>query len=466
MNNFGLRAETLCYTKHIMPKQVVSDVTPPGGRRSVRNIPVPLRSYRYRDDAAREEETVEETDATDEPMRIPPPRGGGRRRARWILWSIVVVTILVLGVVVLIATSGATVTVVLKTQPATVAFQGIGTTATTTVGLSVPYQPITVDASEKTSLDPEGNKSVERKAAGTIIVYNNFSTAPQRLIKNTRFETPNGLIFRIPESIIVPGKTTTGGKTVPGSIETPVSADQAGAQYNIALSDFTIPGFKNNAARYAGFYARSKTAMAGGFIGMAPFVSPDKVRAARAALRKTLEDKLVSAAKAKVPDTAVMFSGGYAFTSISVPEVETADKKVEVTERGTLTAFAFGRNALALYIAQHLSIPGYHDAPVSFEKWEEVSFDFINKATFDKANPDGQVRFELRGTGKLTWTLDEERLKTALVGKQKNETVTVLASYPAIERSQVVIRPFWRSAFPENVKKISVVIQNAEKTNP
>lgn len=443
-----------------MPKQVVSDVTPPGARRSVRNIPVPARSYRYQ--SARDEEEVPEDDT---PIRIPPPRASGRKRARLLLWGIVTVALVALGITVAVAVSGAVVTVTLKSAPVEVSFEGTATTATTTVGAYVPYEARAVESLETVSLEPEGSKRVERKATGTIMVYNNFSTNPQRLIKNTRFETPNGLIFRIPESIIVPGKTTTGGKALPGSIETEVFSDRAGAEYNIGLSDFTVPGFKSSVERYAGFYARSKTPMTGGFVGVAPFVSPEKVAAARATLRKALEEKLVSAAKEKIPADSILLAGGYAFKTMSEPEQETADKKVSVTERGTLTAFAFKRDALASYIARRAPSVHYDGTPVVFEKLENLSFEFLNKADFGK-NPDGRVFFGLRGTGTVVWKLDEGRLKQDLSGKLKSETVSVLASYPAIERSQVVIRPFWKKAFPDNAKKISVVLKEVQKTAP
>lgn len=444
-----------------MSKQVISDVTPPGGRRSVRNIPVPPRAYRYNETADEAEERESET-----PIRIQPPRGGGRKRARLLLWSIVATALAGLALTVGIAVSGATVTVTLKSVPVEVSFEGTAITATTTVGTYVSYDPREISGVETASLEPEGSKRVERKALGTIIVYNNFSTGPQRLIKNTRFETPNGLVFRISESIIVPGKTVSGGKTLPGSIETAVYADRAGADYNIGLSDFTVPGFKSSAERYAGFYARSKTALSGGFVGVAPFVSPEKVSAARAALRKALETKLAAEVAEKIPADSVVLQGGYAFKAISEPEQETTDKKVSVTERGTLTAFVFKRDALASYLARR-ALVRYDGAPVVFEKMEGLSFEFLNKADFGK-NSDGRALFELRGSGTIVWKLDEERLKQDLAGKLKSETVSVLASYPAIERSQVIIRPFWKKAFPDSVKKISVVINKIpqETKNP
>jgi len=122
-------------------------------------------------------------------------------------------------------------------------------------------------------------QKVDNNAQGKIVIYNNFSSEPQKLIATTRFETPEGLIFRIIEPVTVPGKQTKDGRVVSGSIEVTVKADKPGATYNIGLKDFTIPGLKGS-PKYTEIYARSKTEMSGGFSGMQKVIS------------KTLLDKI------------------------------------------------------------------------------------------------------------------------------------------------------------------------------
>jgi len=52
-------------------------------------------------------------------------------------------------------------------------------------------------------------------------------------VANTRFADPNGKIFRISKAITVPAK---------GTLVVTLTADQAGASYNIGPSTFSIPG--------------------------------------------------------------------------------------------------------------------------------------------------------------------------------------------------------------------------------
>ena len=101
------------------------------------------------------------------------------------------------------------------------------------------YQIISISSEGSESVKATGERQVEKRATGTIIIYNNYSDTPQRLIKNTRFATPEGLVFRISDSVNVPGKI---GPT-PGSIVAVVTADEPGDKYKVGLKDFTIPGF-------------------------------------------------------------------------------------------------------------------------------------------------------------------------------------------------------------------------------
>ena len=100
------------------------------------------------------------------------------------------------------------------------------------------------------------------------------------------------MIYRIPESINVPGKTVKDGVETPGTIEVEVFADEAGEKYNIGKVDFTVPGFKNDPARYKGFYARSVTAMTGGFVGKMKTVLPEEKRSTLAQLDADIKTEL------------------------------------------------------------------------------------------------------------------------------------------------------------------------------
>jgi len=231
-----------------MPKQILQDVIPPG-RRSIRRIPLSFSR-----------KVVEKEIDTEQIFKKRSEKRGSKFGIRLIAG----VAVLVLLIAAVFVFSGATVTIEPRQKNIKVDIEAVAKNSG-----ELAYETIAVGGVKTVYLQATGESKVEKKASGTIIVYNNYSSAPQRLIKNTRFETPTGLVYRIDKSIIVPGTRVESGKIIPGSVETTVFADLPGPNYNIGLNDFTVPGFKGT-PRYEGFYARSKTTMAGGFIGNVP----------------------------------------------------------------------------------------------------------------------------------------------------------------------------------------------------
>src|SRR3989344_4675468 len=199
-----------------MPKHI-EDIIVPERKRSIRDIPIPegrRRAERYEMPPASKENHSFNSTGTD-----------GRSRRKWIAIGI---ALLILMFTALSLFDGATLAYVPKSQA--VSFDDDSYTARKAgeKGLEAPAS---------------GEKVVERKASGTIIVYNT-STIEQRLRATTRFETPDGKIYQAPDAITIPGKKVAGGKENPGTLEVVVYAERPGKEFNIGLTDFTLPGLK------------------------------------------------------------------------------------------------------------------------------------------------------------------------------------------------------------------------------
>ena len=102
-----------------------------------------------------------------------------------------------------------------------------------------------------------------KKATGRVTLYNEYSEEPQPLVATTRLLTEDGKLFRITESVIVPGYTKEGGEIVPGEVRVSVKADEAGEMFNVEPTRFTIPGFEGS-EKYEDFYAVSEEKFVGG----------------------------------------------------------------------------------------------------------------------------------------------------------------------------------------------------------
>ena len=76
----------------------------------------------------------------------------------------------------------------------------------------LPFETIRMKRTEKFVGKSTGVEKVEDMSSGKIVIYNAFSSKSQVLIARTRFETPEGKIYRIKKRITVPGAKIKKGK--------------------------------------------------------------------------------------------------------------------------------------------------------------------------------------------------------------------------------------------------------------
>ncbi|MBU1046274.1 hypothetical protein KKH36_00650 [Patescibacteria group bacterium] len=325
----------------------------------------------------------------------------------------------------------------------------------------IPFDIIMLDKTSVKAVAVTGEEKVTEKARGEIIIFNDFDSSSQRLIKNTRFETPEGLIFRIQNSVVVPGqKEDSTGKMIPGSIEVTVYADQPGEEYNIGLKDFTVPGFKGS-DRYDKFYARSKTEMTGGFEGVKKVASDEDIINMQTQLGTELISGLTEEIKTQIPDGFILYDDAI-FSETKFLGTKNLDDGVGVEEKGSVYAIIFNKSNLSKYVAENV-IDDYDGADLIISNLEELDFEIKNKKD---VTPwvEGRFVFSLKGQCNFEWLFDEEALKNDFVGKAKDTTSEILSQYPSIDSAEVVVKPFWKNSFPRSTSKIEI-IKNLEKEN-
>ncbi len=71
-------------------------------------------------------------------------------------------------------------------------------TATKDAPSGLSFTVFSLTATETKDVLATETKTVNTKASGKIVVYNEYSASAQRLIKNTRFQAANSKIYRIP----------------------------------------------------------------------------------------------------------------------------------------------------------------------------------------------------------------------------------------------------------------------------
>ncbi|MDP2665038.1 MAG: hypothetical protein Q8P23_00075 [bacterium] len=317
---------------------------------------------------------------------------------------------------------------------------------------TLPYEIITAQKIASQSVKGSGTKVVSSTASGTITVYNTQANA-QKLVANTRFATPAGLIFRIRTAITIPAGTAA----KPGSITATVTADKAGDSYNVGPTSFTIPGFAGT-PQQALVYGKSNVAMAGGASGNIPVVDATADAQARTALMNALAPDLASGIEARIPSGYVLLPGAATTTYQEIASTPSGTTgMVDVKVQGTITAIVFPNVALAEEIAKSVNGLGYQGEPVTLASAKTVKL----TAPSGLPAPDASsFTFTLSGTASLIYNVDPTRIAAAVSGRTRDAAKVALSAYPEVKRAVVILRPFWRKTFPQDPASISVVVLN------
>ncbi|MGM0628988.1 MAG: hypothetical protein ACQESA_01010 [Patescibacteria group bacterium] len=305
------------------------------------------------------------------------------------------------------------------------------------------------DEPERTSVEISGTKEVEESASGRITIYNEYSEAAQPLVENTRFESSNGLIFRIPRSITVPGMKD--GK--PGTISVKVYADEPGEEYNIGPAKFTIPGFEGS-AKFDGFYAKSESPMEGGRIGEEPVVEDQDLETVKKELRQGNRDELLSLARNSVPEGFILFDGLYYIEEKE--KVETDGAKASLVVEDALVGVLLKEEELAQGLYQRVFKDSKGDVEV--KDWSSLSFTLIGD---DLDNESESVVIDISGDVKFIREVKKEKLASELAGisiGNKDAIEEIMVNYPA-DQAEAEVKPFWMRSLPLNPENISINIK-------
>lgn len=300
-------------------------------------------------------------------------------------------------------------------------------------------------------------KMVEEKAMGMLTVYNEYSAEPQPLVATTRFEHPDGRIFRLSERVVIPGAKMENGKMIPAKLEVKVTADKPGPEYNVEPSNevkWKIPGFKGG-PRYDGFYAKAEKALSGGWQGERLIPNQGDMTNAK----KEIEVKLIEALRKEV--TAVAGDKFKLLEGASEIKVTRNELASQVVPDG-FALYAEGELQYMVLDEEELKKAIVNDALGKIKEnmkkitAEKVEMQYGNVlANFEKET----LAFELEG--KVMWkpALDEKELIEKMKGKNEAELKKVMTSTVGIETARFSLWPFWVKRVPKNAEKIILVIQ-------
>lgn len=427
------------------PVSDADTAAPAPQERSIRNISMPNRPTRSRPlDDMRDMREVP-------PLGMGMPRGPRRPSRIW-MWAAAILSILILAALVLVAFRDTVVRVTPRTHSVVFDEASLFTSypeASAASGMLV-YTVRTVELEDSEVVSASGTVHAEDRASGTITVFNDYSAAPVKLVKTTRFEANGGLIYRVPADVSIPGKAGA----VPGQVQVTVVADQPGEKYNIGpVARFTLPGLKSS-DMYTKVYGSSSAAMSGGFAGERPGIASDALESTIALIRDRLEKKAHEAALAQSDDAQISFADLIQIEYQDMPSTPETGGGARIHQKAIVRIPVFARKDFSGAIARSVST----DADGGSVNLTGDSYTVHQSGTTSILGTE-PLQFSLQGEGLLVWSVDSAALSTALAGRDQTAFQSIVTGFPAIQEAKARIEPFWSSSFPKDSSDIKIKIE-------
>lgn len=445
-----------------MSKRIVQDIVP-GGKRSIRNIPVdrsfdvPVKILQKKEIPTLKEKKNNIPSVSEIRNTVKPSikKKNSKRMNMFVTFIVVFVCIVIIGGALSLLYSKAVVTITPKIMNLQV--DGKFTAKKDAESTDLKYELTTsVDEMHKAVAATDG-PLIQTKAKGTIVLYNNLSSTAQKIIAGTRLTNSSGLVYRTATSVSIPGNKTVNAKLVPGSVSVSIIADQAGEKYNMKLvdlsGDFKVIAYKGT-DKYNTIYGRLKSDMTGGFQGSKKIVSPEVQKQTTQELQDLLKTKLIAKLKSSVPDGYVLYDDSFIIENkildIGTKEVNTADIGVKTTVSGVM----FSLTNLLNYVAGN-EIKKFPSKTYNVKGMATLDFKIMNAKDFSatKATP---ITFSLKGPLTIIGMFSEKALKDELKGISLKASNEIFSKYPAIGSAYALLTPFWIRSFPNSVDKITI----------
>ncbi|OGN09009.1 MAG: hypothetical protein A3C64_00215 [Candidatus Yanofskybacteria bacterium RIFCSPHIGHO2_02_FULL_41_12] len=312
----------------------------------------------------------------------------------------------------------------------------------------IPGQLFNIEEVATQTFQATGQREVAQKAKGAITVYNEYGTTPQTLIATTRFESPEGFIFRTLKTIVVPGTKVENGKIIPGSISVEIIADKPGPSYNISPSKFTIPAFKEkgDTDRYGKFYGQSSEPMKGGVSGMAKVITDSDYTNAISALTAAVKTAVAESLQTQTSGLKIINASAVTMKNPdSNARIDEATDSFIMTVSGFIKTIGFKQEDLNKILKQYAEkdsnitvVPDKLD--VSFDKITLTDNNFLDFTVSVKGNGYAQI--------------NTQKILSDILGNNTAQIKNYFQNAKEITSAKVLLSPFWIKKIPKNKEKI------------
>lgn len=409
---------------------------------------------------------------------------------RHALIGLVVISLIILLVIVYVALPGVTIyltptaSVLEKSVNVTLAdFQKNKGELDTRPSHEIASYPINTKIFKTITQYSSGKKFSAKgaNASGKLTIINTTNN-PWPLVLQTRFQTKDGIVFRIADKVTVPVATNNG----PGKIEVFVTADQLdaygsiiGERGNIGPGTFFLPGLKGDSQ--SKLYAESKEEMKGGVTDYVTFIEPEDIEAAKAKLKDELVKRAVTELRIAVQQKAQISGQGTTYTLL-----EGDNQAIKVGEINMqVDTSLIGKELGEFNISGEVEVSGIyydHDAMLEILKDElllkkspQKELLRINETSttykiFQRDENTGKIKITANIKGIEQFQIDPKKengvrllrkIQEHIAGLDIEEAKIYIQNLPEINKVEIESWPAWSPTIPSLTDNIEFEIRDA-----
>ncbi|MDD2745731.1 MAG: hypothetical protein PHU93_04295 [Candidatus Gracilibacteria bacterium] len=320
-----------------------------------------------------------------------------------------------------------------------------------------------------------------RAARGEVEVYNELSTE-QIFRPNSRFVTPDGLLYRSQEWIKIPPTRMNGEEVAIGKVKTILIADGydttgelIGERGNIKTDTILdIPGLKFNRDK---FYAKVTSNFTGGQNPTLKLITEDELNRSQSILADKVKRQALEQLKSDIRQKNSI--SGKNLEVLDVPETikysepkleildgaKVGDRRSEVHIRATvtITSYVYNKDTALSYLRALMN----ERLLFGTERLHEILPDSLKITTI--LNRADAPKFMLRGTTELSATISynfeddanaqTKRLKNLIAGLTSEQSLSILQADKSIANAKIRLSPFWLTRVSSNIDNIKFIIE-------
>ncbi len=364
----------------------------------------------------------------------------------------IILAIILLAFIVYFSFAKAIIILTVDEEPKTLSFDL--TVSATSTDTDLNAELISKEIELNQNFEVQNFKQEPDLAVGQIKIINKH-TQNQTLIKTTRFLSPQGILFRLKNTITVPANN---------EIVAEVYADEKGEKYNIEPTRFTIPGLSESLQQK--IYAISEKSMTGGIKKIGVLTQEDLDSAKQKFeqnLNKIIKEKLepalanATADRQKLENKVILEN----LILATILEQKFSNKVEEEISGFNLNAKVLAQTVLIDFEEM------LEKAKENFKKettsgetilsWDTDNFKYKLK-DFNKENNLAIIQIDL--TAKVAGNFDVDNFKTAeIAGFDKKGIEYYFSQFPGIKNIEIKFSPFWVKSAPALSDRIKIEIK-------